>query len=292
MPRIVVPEADEVIDQPIKVLNHGHVTLKDYLGGDAMIVKAARVSYGSGEKTPKEDKGLINYLLAHRHTSPFEQVVLTFHVKLPIFVARQMVRHRTARLNEISGRYTKLKDEFFVPEPGQIRLQSQSNKQGSEGVASEKTDEQARASMERDQKAIYEAYEEYIETGVAKEMARLNLPVSTYTEWYWQMDLHNLMHFLGLRMDSHAQYEIRVYADAMYELAKKVAPWALEAFDKHVIQGAHFSGPEMDLLRKYLDVATKSDTVISSGLTPDRLKGELGSKRAADEFLAKLGDGK
>lgn len=289
MPRITVPEADAVIDKPINVLNHGHVTLKDYLGGDAMIVKAARVSYGSGQKTPAEDKGLINYLLAHRHTSPFEQVVLTFHCKMPIFVARQMVRHRTARLNEVSGRYTKLADEFFMPDTDQLRTQSKTNKQGSEGVIEHATAMKIRISMAKDQKDVYENYETYIEEGVAKEMARLNLPVSTYTEWYWQMDLHNLMHFLSLRMDAHAQYEIRVYADAMYELAKKVAPWAIEAFDKHVLQGGHFSGPEMDLLRKYLDVATKSDMVVSSGLTPDILKKELGSDRAVDEFLAKIG---
>ncbi len=285
MPRIVVPEADEVIDQPINVLNHGHVTLKDYLGGDAMIVKAARVSYGSGEKTPKEDKGLINYLLAHRHTSPFEQVVLTFHVKLPIFVARQMVRHRTARLNEISGRYTQLKDEFFVPTAEQLRTQSTTNKQGSEGVIEPAIAKGIVHGMADTQKLLYQDYETYINSGVAKEMARLNLPVSTYTEWYWQMDLHNLMHFLGLRMDSHAQYEIRVYADAMYELAKKVAPWAVEAFENHVLKGAHFSGPEMELLKAALVSGERGE---GGGWNLEEAKSQLGSDRAVAEFMAKV----
>lgn len=253
MARTVVPEAEALIDQEIKVLDKGFVRLVDYMGGDARIVQSARVSYGAGTKTVRQDRGLIHYLLRNEHTSPFEQVVLTFHCKMPIFVARQWVRHRTARLNEISGRYSIMKDEFYVPEPGQMRGQSDDNKQArSDETLPDPVVEKMLAELVSDQRTIYEHYEGMIEEGLARELARTNLPLSLYTEWYWQIDLHNLFHFLRLRMDSHAQYEIRVFAEAMANCAKAVAPLAYEAFEEHSLHGVRFSRKECVDLAKLL----------------------------------------
>lgn len=254
MGRLVVPEAEELLDREIRVLDKGFVRLVDYLGGDARIVQAARVSYGSGTKTVREDRGLIHYLMRNEHTSPFEQVILTFHCKMPIFVARQWVRHRTARLNEISGRYSVMQDEFYVPEPEQMRLQSEVNKQGrsDEPIPPEVAAEMIERIAE-DQRALYKRYEEILAQGVARELARINLPLSLYTEWYWQIDLHNLFHFLRLRMDEHAQYEIRKYAEAMAICAKAVAPMAYEAFEEHVLNSVRFSHSECKALAAMLD---------------------------------------
>lgn len=244
-----MPEAEALLDQEIKVLDKGFVRLVDYLGGDDRIVQAARVSYGSGTKSYRQDRGLIHYLLRNEHTSPFEQVVLTFHTKMPIFVARQWVRHRTARLNEISGRYSIMRDEFYVPEPGQMRFQSTDNKQArSDEELDAELAQQLIAEMEADQKQLYAHYEGMIEKGLAREIARGNLPLNLYTEWYWQIDLHNLFRFLHLRMDSHAQYEIRVYAEAMAQCAKAVAPVAYEAFEEHTLGGLKFSRAECEAL--------------------------------------------
>ncbi len=254
MARIVVPEAEALLDQPIPVLDQGFVRLVDYLGGDARIVQAARVSYGEGTKTYRQDRGLIHYLLRNEHTSPFEQVVLTFHAKIPIFVARQWVRHRTARLNEISGRYSVMKDEFYVPDPEQVRYQSASNKQGR---SSETLPEDSVAAIldewREDQATIYRHYEGMLDRGVARELARANLPLSTYTEWYWQCDLHNLFHFLRLRMDPHAQFEIRAYGEALAQCAKAVAPIAYEAFEQHALHAVKFSQKECEALAARLD---------------------------------------
>lgn len=253
MGRIIVPEAEALLDQEIKVLDKGFVRLVDYLGGDDRIVQAARVSYGSGTKSYRQDRGLIHYLLRNEHTSPFEQVVLTFHTKMPIFVARQWVRHRTARLNEISGRYSIMRDEFYVPEPGQMRFQSTDNKQArSEEELDAELAQQMIAEMEADQKQLYAHYEGMIEKGLAREIARGNLPLNLYTEWYWQIDLHNLFRFMHLRMDSHAQYEIRVYAEALAECAKAVAPIAYEAFEEHTLGGLKFSRAECEALNLML----------------------------------------
>lgn len=245
MARIIVEEAEALLDQEIAVLDRGFVRLVDYLGGDQRIVQAARVSYGEGTKTFRQDRGLINYLLRHEHTSPFEQVILTFHAKMPIFVARQWVRHRTARLNEISGRYSIMKDEFYLPEPDQVRFQSESNKQArsDEALPLDQADA-ILETMRADQKQVYAHYEAMIEQGVAREIARTNLPLSLYTEWYWQIDLHNLFHFLRLRLDAHAQYEIRVYAEAMARCARAVAPLAWEAFEEHLLGSVRFSRAE------------------------------------------------
>jgi len=249
MARSTIPEAEALLDQEIKVLDKGFVRLVDYMGGDDRIVQAARVSYGAGTKSYREDRGLIHYLLRNDHTSPFEQVVLTFHAKMPIFVARQWVRHRTARLNEVSGRYSVMKDEFYVPEAQQIRGQSKDNKQarsdevieGAEAIAQQMRNEQATA---------YSQYTDLLEKGVARELARSNLPLSLYTEWYWQCDLHNLLHFLRLRLDPHAQYEIRVYAEAMARCAQAVAPIAYEAFTEHKLGSVTFSRSEALALSK------------------------------------------
>ena len=253
MAHLIVPDAEALLDQEIKVLDKGFVRLVDYLGGDARIVQAARVSYGEGTKTVHEDRGLIHYLIRHRHTSPFEQVILTFHAKMPIFVARQWIRHRTARLNEISGRYSVMRDEFYLPEPDQVRSQSTTNKQGR---GAEMVDpETARKIIEilrRDQATTYEHYEELIQRDIARELARINLPLSLYTEWYWQIDLHNLFHFLSLRLDTHAQYEIRLYARALAQCAQAVAPYAYDAFEEYMLHGQNFSRSEMDALRKML----------------------------------------
>lgn len=236
MSRIIVPEAEALLEQELPCLDKGFVRLVDYMGGDERIVQAARVSYGSGTKSYRQDRALIHYLLKNEHTSPFEQVVLTFHAKMPMFVARQWVRHRTARLNEISGRYSIMKDEFYVPEPDKMNFQSASNKQAR---ADENLDSdlaaQMIAEMEADQRQIYDHYTGMIEGGLAREVARANLPLSTYTEWYWQIDLHNLFRFLWLRLDAHAQYEIRVFAEAMAKCAQAVAPLAYEAFQEHLV---------------------------------------------------------
>ena len=193
--------------------------------------------------------------MRNEHTSPFEQVVLTFHCKMPIFVARQWVRHRTARLNEISGRYSVMKDEFYVPEINQMRGQSSDNKQArSDEILSNAAE--LITSMTKEQADVYKNYEAMLDSGLAREVARANLPLSLYTEWYWQIDLHNLFHFLALRLDSHAQYEIRVYAEAMAQCAKVVAPLAYEAFEEHKLGAVKFSKTESVALARLLQGKT------------------------------------
>lgn len=254
MAHCIVPEAEEILDKELKVLDKGFVRLVDYFGSDQRIVQAARVSYGEGTKTVSQDAGLIDYLLRHQHTSPFEQVVFEFHLKMPIFVARQWVRHRMARMNEVSGRYSIMKDEFYVPETDCIAAQSTDNKQGRNPEPFEKdVAEKIKAKLEDGQKSAYEDYDELINDGLAREIARINLPLSLYTEFYWQMDLHNLFHFLKLRLDSHAQYEIREYAKVILEVVKKVCPMAAASFENHQNEGVNFSGEEMEALRSVLE---------------------------------------
>lgn len=251
MARDAVAEAEALLGVEVPVLDKGFVRLVDYMGSDARIVQAARVSYGAGTKSVREDRGLIHYLMRNDHTSPFEQVVLTFHAKMPVFVARQWVRHRTARLNEVSGRYSVMPDEFYVPAPDAIRKQAKVNKQarsdevveGAEGIAE---------SMRREQEEAYARYQSMLEAGVAREVARANLPLSLYTEWYWQIDLHNLFHFLRLRLDAHAQYEIRVYAEALARCAQAVSPLAYEAFEEHILGSVRFSQAECQALSALL----------------------------------------
>ena len=254
MAHCIVPEAEAILDKEFPVLDKGFVRLVDYFGGDQRIVQSARVSYGEGTKSVSQDGALIDYLLRHQHTSPFEQVVMTFHVKMPIFVARQWVRHRTGRMNEVSGRYSIMKEEFYVPEADKVSPQSKDNKQGraTEAFDSE-TANKIINQLEEGQKSSYENYSELLDAGLAREVARINLPLSLYTEFYWEMDLHNLFHFLKLRLDSHAQYEIRVYAEVMLEMCKKVAPMATESFINHQQNGVNFSGEEIEALRALLD---------------------------------------
>jgi thymidylate synthase (FAD) len=253
MARLVVDSAEALLDQEIRVLDKGFVRLVDYLGGDQRIVQSARVSYGSGTKNVRQDRALIHYLMRNWHTSPFEQVQLTFHAKMPIFVARQWVRHRTASLNEISGRYSIMKDDFYVPSPEHIRPQSADNKQGRSTERYAQSEEAEITELfESEQKSVYATYQKLLEKNVARELARNNLPLSLYTEWYWQIDLHNLFHFLRLRMDAHAQYEIRAYAEALATCAKAVAPIAYEAFEEHVLGSISFSRAECEALSHLL----------------------------------------
>ncbi|MDR2521488.1 MAG: FAD-dependent thymidylate synthase [Spirochaetaceae bacterium] len=247
------PAAEQVLDREFRVLDKGFVRLVDYLGNDGRIVQAARVSYGDGTKSYREDAGLIDYLLRNRHTSPFEQVVLTFHMKLPVFIARQIVRHRTARLNEISGRYSVMKDDFYVPEAADLNPQSESNKQArGAGVFPPEEAAALRAGLAAVQAHCYGEYQKLIAAGLAREVARINLPLSLYTEWYWQIDLNNLFHFLELRLGAHAQKEVRDYARVMFDLAKTVAPAACAAFEEHIAGSCTFSRSELRELRRRL----------------------------------------
>jgi thymidylate synthase (FAD) len=282
----IVPAAEEILDTEMPVLDHGFVRLVDYNGGDQRIVQSARVSYGAGTKTMRQDRGLIQYLLRNRHTSPFEQVNFTFHVKLPIFVARQWVRHRTARLNEISGRYSILKDEFYVPRGSAVAPQAQDNKQGR---STEPFDAATRDTLTQllsdDQKRAAETYHELLEANLARELARINLPLSTYTEWYWQIDLHNLFHFLELRIDPHAQYEIRVYGEVILDMVRRVAPLATEAFEEHIVGAVPLSRREFAALQSLL-ATTDADTRRAAG-EAQGLEG-----RELDRFLDKLSSGR
>ena len=250
MAHCVVPEAEALLDKEFPVLDKGFVRLVDYLGSDSRIVQAARVSYGEGTKTFRQDKGLIAYLMRNDHTSPFEQVNFTFHIKMPIFVARQWIRHRTARVNEISGRYSVMADEAYIPAMEHINLQSEDNKQGR---SDEPMDPAVQAKiaqlLDADQKRAFDTYHELLDLGLAREIARIDLPLSLYTQWYWQMDLHNLFHFLKLRLDSHAQYEIRVYAEVVLSMVRAVCPIACEAFETLVLNGQRFSSAEMDAIK-------------------------------------------
>lgn len=253
MAHIVVEEAEALLDRELPVLDKGFVRLVDYLGGDQRVVQAARVSYGAGTKSVRQDRALIHYLLSHDHTSPFEQVQLTFHVKMPIFVARQWVRHRTARLNEISGRYSVMRDEFYLPEASTLRTQSKDNKQARSGEPlPADVAEAILRQMEEDQRTLYAHYEGMLAQGLAREVARCNLPLSLYTEWYWQIDLHNLFHFLRLRLDEHAQYEIRCYAQRMAECARAVAPMSWEAFEEHHLMAVRFGRAELEALGRVM----------------------------------------
>jgi thymidylate synthase (FAD) len=274
-------QAEEVLDKEYPCLNAGFVRLVDYMGGDESIVQAARVSYGKGTKSVNEDRGLIRYLMRHIHTTPFEMVELKFHVKLPIFVARQWIRHRTANVNEYSGRYSIMKEEFYVPAADAVHFQSLQNKQGRrEEDVPEELRQRVLELLTSTQKQLYGEYEELLEADIARELARINLPVSLYTEWYWKIDLHNLFHFLRLRIDPHAQYEIRVYAEAMADITKRVAPLAWEAFEDYMLKSEKFSRLELKVLAQDADAAKYTKEYLEAF----GLKG-----READEFLEKVG---
>ncbi|MEX2534896.1 MAG: FAD-dependent thymidylate synthase [Trueperaceae bacterium] len=272
-------EAEALLDKPIPVLDHGFVRLVDYLGSDARIVQAARVSYGEGTKTVREDAALIDYLLRNRHTSPFEMVELTLHIKAPIFVARQWMRHRSASANEVSGRYSVLADEFYLPSPDQVRAQGKRSRQVGEGPVESETAQRASESFDTALRRSYETYQELLAAGVAREMAREVLPVGLYTEFYWKQDLHNLFHFLRLRMDWHAQYEIRAYGDAVAQCVRAVAPVAYGSFEEHILHGRSLSRSELELLRDAIDVDRLRQRLQASGLRRSRQQ----------ELLDKLG---
>jgi thymidylate synthase (FAD) len=241
---------EEIIGKEFPVLDHGFVRLVDLMGDDSSICQAARVSYGKGTKTVREDRTLLRYLMRHLHTSPFEMVELKFHIRLPIFIARQWIRHRTANVNEYSGRYSEMTDEFYIPELSQIRTQSEVNKQARSEVEFDRTKaEEITSNMRKSQEESYSEYKSYVDEGVAREIARINLPLSSYTEWYWKIDLHNLFHFLKLRLDHHAQYEIRVYAEVIANILKQILPMSYEAFEDYILNSVTFSSAELSLLK-------------------------------------------
>lgn len=255
-----------MIDKEFKVLDKGFIRVIDFMGNDSAIVQAARVSYGKGTKTVNEDKGLINYLVKHHHTSPLEMCEIKLHLKMPIFVARQWIRHRTASLNEYSARYSEIKEEFYVPEKSRLVKQSKTNKQCS---GNEELDEESASNfinMSNDHNEYFlEYYKSFNEKGLSREINRINAPVSNYTEFYWKIDLHNLLHFLKLRTHSHAQYEIKVYADILLDIVKQWCPLTHEAFMEHVINAKTFSRSQMEVLRRHLtkEILQQEETNLS-----------------------------
>jgi thymidylate synthase (FAD) len=262
--RATVPALEEILYEPIPVLDHGFVRVIDYMGDDAAVVQAARVSYGKGTKKVSEDRGLIHYLLRHRHTTPFEMCEIKYHVKLPIFVARQWIRHRTANVNEYSARYSILDNEFYIPAPEQLAAQSKSNRQGRGDVLTGREAERVLSLLREDAERAYRGYVEMLnedETGaaidparegLARELARMNLSLNFYTQWYWKTDLHNLLNFLSLRGDAHAQYEIRVYAEAMIETLERWVPMTAEAFRQYRLGGAQLSASGLAVVKRLI----------------------------------------
>jgi len=277
--RPTVSELEEVLFQALPVLDHGFIRIIDYMGDDAAIVQAARVSYGRGTKRSRDDRGLINYLMRNWHTSPFEMCEIKLHVKLPIFVARQWIRHRTANVNEYSARYSVLDNEFYVPDREQLRAQSDSNRQGRGELLETDEAEHVLEILREDAMRSYAHYEEMLnETsdgeaidperqGFARELARMNLSLGFYTQWYWKVDLHNLMHFLSLRADAHAQFEIREYADVLMEqVMKRWVPMTHAAFENYRLHGAQLSAQQLDVVRRLL-VGEEVDRS-STGMSP------------------------
>ena len=251
------------------VLDHGFVRVIDYMGDDNAITQAARVSYGKGTKAVSNDEGLIRYLMRHWHSTPFEMCELKLHVKLPVFVARQWIRHRTANVNEYSARYSILDREFYIPEPDQLAAQSVINNQGRGEALSGEEAARVLRYLKDDASRAYDHYEEMIsdegQQGLARELARMNLPANIYTQWYWKVDLHNLFHFLRLRADAHAQYEIRVYAEEICRLVKDWVPYAYAAFEDYRLGGATLSGKALDCVRRML--AGEEVTQETSGMS-------------------------
>jgi len=251
--RPTVPSLEERLLLPTAILDHGFVRVIDYMGDDAAVVQAARVSYGKGTKKSRQDRGLIRYLMRHRHTTPFEMCELKLHVKLPIFVARQWIRHRTANVNECSARYSVLDKEFYCPGPEELAVQSTDNKQGRGEILDSDAAAQVLDILRDDAIRGYSNYEKLMdEHDLARELARINLNLSYYTQWYWKIDLHNLLHFLSLRMHSHAQYEIRVYADAIADFVRDWVPATWEAFEDYRLGGVFLSRQGMEVVRRRL----------------------------------------
>jgi|TARA_B100000287_G_C20631726_1_gene780072 thymidylate synthase (FAD) len=262
--RVTVSKIESILYKPFKVLDHGFIRVIDYMGDDSSIVQAARVSYGKGTKKLNQDKNLINYLLSHQHTTPFEMNEIKLHIKLPMFVARQWIRHRTANVNEYSARYSILDNEFYIPKIEDLKPQSKINNQGRSGEI-EKNLARHYLSLLRDNSKInFSTYHHLLNLnedgdildenreGIARELARMILPVNSYTQWYWKIDLHNLMHFLALRFDPHAQYEIRVYADVMIKILKKWVPLTYEAFVKNRLNSFTLSSEAIQYVKQKL----------------------------------------
>lgn len=276
--RSTVDTLEDILYKPIKVLDHGFIRVVDYMGDDSAIVQAARVSYGKGTKMVNQDKGLINYLMRHRHTTPFEMCDIKFHIKLPIFIARQWIRHRTASVNEYSARYSILGNEYYLPAKENIAAQSKTNRQGRDDtkVPDEYADEVLRI-LEDDAKRCHENYTYLLNEDsdgnvidddricLTRELARMNLTLNHYTEWYWKINLHNLLHFVSLRADSHAQYEIMVYGEAMRDIVKAWVPLTYDAFMEHKVNGVNFSGSAVQALKRML--AGEEVTQENSGLS-------------------------
>jgi len=278
--RPTVPALEEKLFTAMPVLDHGFVRVVDYMGDDAAVVQAARVSYGRGTRKTSEDEGLIRYLMRHHHSTPFEMCEIKYHVKLPIFVARQWIRHRTANVNEYSARYSILDKEFYIPAPEHLAAQSADNRQGRGAVLEGQDVARVLGLLRHDAEQTYAHYEEMLDEngpGLARELARMNLTLNTYTQWYWKTDLHNLFHFLRLRADSHAQYEIRVYAEAMLETVKAWVPLSYAAFADYRLGAVTFSAKMLAVLRRML--AGEAVEQPESGL----------SKREWTELLAALG---
>ena len=270
--RPTVPALEAMLYTPLEVLDHGFVRVIDYMGDDAAIVQAARVSYGRGTRRVSEDSGLIRYLMRHRHSTPFEMCEIKYHVKLPIFIARQWIRHRTANVNEYSARYSIMDREFYIPAPEQLAAQSIANRQGRGDVLSGNEAADVLALLRDDAARNYDHYaymlnEDPVDEarqGLARELARMNLTLNTYTQWYWKTDLHNLFHFLSLRADPHAQYEIRVYAEAMLTTVDAWVPLAAQAFRDYRLGAATLSAGMLAVVKRKL--AGQTVTQPDSGL--------------------------
>ncbi|MFB0994412.1 MAG: FAD-dependent thymidylate synthase [Paracoccaceae bacterium] len=254
-----------------EVLDHGFIRVIDYMGDDDAIVQAARVSYGAGTKHVQNDDGLISYLMRNWHSTPFEMCVIKLHVKLPVFVARQWIRHRTANVNEYSARYSILDREFYIPEPSQLAAQSVVNNQGRGDVLEGAEATRVLEFLKYDAGRAFDNYETMLsqdgQQGLARELARMNLPMSTYTQWYWKIDLHNLFHFLRLRADAHAQYEIRVYADAIAACVRDWVPYAFAAFEDYRMGGVSLSSTALRVIKRKLsgELVTQETSGMSKG---------------------------
>jgi thymidylate synthase (FAD) len=276
--RATVPALEEILYEAMPVLDQGFIRVIDYMGDDAAIVQAARVSYGRGTKQVSNDRGLINYLMRNRHTSPFEMCEIKLHIKLPIFIARQWIRHRTANVNEYSARYSVLEEAFYTPSPEHLAAQSQTNRQGRAEVIEGPEASDALDRIRTHSSAAYQLYLDLLnedrqgETsdpsrrGLARELARMALPLNTYTEWYWKIDLHNLLHFSALRADGHAQYEIRAYAEVLLDVLRRWVPLTCDAFIDHRHEGAEMSARALAVVRRLV----KGEQVdqAESGLSP------------------------
>jgi thymidylate synthase (FAD) len=283
------PEAEEILGLYFPVLDHGFVSLVDYMGTDESVERAARVSYGYGTRQRSATRGLLRYLRRHKHTTPSEMVELKFHCCMPMFIARQWIRHRTANVNEYSGRYSLMPMLFYTPDAAQLQTQSRQNNQGRSGQAVESSvHAEALRRWEGIRRESTDAYSWLTGNEVARELARIDLPLSTYTQWYWKIDLHNLLHFLTLRVDAHAQWEIQEYGRVMAGMLKRVAPLSYEAWIDYDVCGTHLSRGELESLRALVRV--ENDGLASASARLDRAAlGERNlSKREIDELFTKL----